>query len=161
MASRIVASSLLRQAVRPAFVRPRLRAVGRLPSPILPQTLLLARLMSDETRSMIDKAVATAPVVLFMKGIPEMPQCGFSQAVIRILGMQGMDPQKFSAFNVLEDQTLREAIKEYSDWPTIPQLYVEKEFIGGADIVLKMYETGELGKMFADKGLLASGYESQ
>ncbi|RDA87759.1 hypothetical protein CP532_2434 [Ophiocordyceps camponoti-leonardi (nom. inval.)] len=161
MATRTMVSGLLRQAARPALVRPKFRAAGALPSSILPPNLLLARLMSDETRFMIDKIIATAPVVLFMKGIPEAPQCGFSQAVIRILGMQGLNPLKFNAFNVLEHQTLREAIKEYSDWPTIPQLYVEKEFIGGADIVLKMYETGELGKMFADKGLLVSGQESQ
>ncbi|PHH75940.1 hypothetical protein CDD80_1936 [Ophiocordyceps camponoti-rufipedis] len=154
MAARSIASSLLRQAVRPASVRPILRSA-------FPTNLAQARLLSDATRAAIDKAVASAPVVLFMKGTPEMPQCGFSRGVIQILGMQGVDPKKFAAFNVLEDQELREGIKEYSDWPTIPQLYVKEEFIGGADIVHKMFQDGELGKMCADKGLLVSEPEQK
>ncbi|PFH61126.1 hypothetical protein XA68_18133 [Ophiocordyceps unilateralis] len=156
MAARTIASGLLRQAARPAFVRPTLRA-----APMIPTTLLQARLLSDATRAAIDKAVASAPVVLFMKGTPELPQCGFSRGVIQILSMQGVDPGKFAAFNVLEDQELREGIKEYSDWPTIPQLYVEKEFIGGADIVNKMYQDGDLGNLCKDKGLLMSQQEQK
>lgn len=92
-----------------------------------------------------------------MKGTPEMPQCGFSRFVIQVLGMQGVDPQKFAAFNVLEDAELREGIKEYSDWPTIPQLYVEREFVGGADIVKNMNDSGDLAKMFEDKKLVVTG----
>ncbi|PHH92693.1 hypothetical protein CDD83_5930 [Cordyceps sp. RAO-2017] len=153
MFARAFASSLLpRQAVRPA-----LRVALAPPASLL--TPLQRRLLSEQTRSAIDKAVASAPVVLFMKGTPEMPQCGFSRGVIQILGMQGVDPQKFAAFNVLEDAELRQGIKEYSDWPTIPQLYVEKEFVGGADIVQSLFRSGELQKLFDDKGLLVSGEE--
>ncbi|CAN9218929.1 unnamed protein product [Alternaria alternata] len=110
-----------------------------------------ARLLSDEVRSAIDRAVASSPVVLFMKGTPETPQCGFSRASIQILGMQGVDPEKFTAFNVLEDQDLRQGIKEYSEWPTIPQLYVDKEFVGGCDILMSMHQDGSLAKMLEEK----------
>lgn len=92
-----------------------------------------------------------------MKGTPEMPQCGFSRASIQILGLQGVDPAKFSAFNVLEDPDLRQGIKEYSDWPTIPQLYIKEEFIGGTDILVSMHQSGELGKLLEEKGVLAEG----
>ncbi|KAF3032609.1 monothiol glutaredoxin grx5 [Didymella heteroderae] len=112
------------------------------------------RCLSDEVRSAIDKAVASSPVVLFMKGTPETPQCGFSRASIQILGMQGVDPDKFTAFNVLEDQELRAGIKEYSEWPTIPQLYVDKEFIGGCDILMTMHQDGTLAKMLEEKGVV-------
>ncbi|EFE30487.1 uncharacterized protein ARB_02649 [Trichophyton benhamiae CBS 112371] len=129
----------------------------RLPTPATKRfglTPLQIRLLSDETRSAIDKAVASAPVVLFMKGTPETPQCGFSRASIQVLGLQGLDPKKFTAFNVLEDPELRQGIKEYSDWPTIPQLYVEKEFIGGCDILMTMHQNGELSKLLEEKGLV-------
>jgi len=86
-----------------------------------------------------------------MKGTPETPQCGFSKASIQVLGLQGVDPSKFTAFNVLEDDALRQGIKEYSEWPTIPQLYVEKEFVGGCDIILAMHQNGELAKLFDEK----------
>ncbi|KAL4917040.1 4-hydroxybenzoate polyprenyl transferase [Aspergillus aurantiobrunneus] len=115
-----------------------------------------ARLISTETKLAIDKAVATAPVVLFMKGTPETPQCGFSRASIQILGLQGVDPKKFVAFNVLEDTELRQGIKEYSDWPTIPQLYLEKEFVGGCDILMSMHQNGELSKLLEEKGVLVA-----
>ncbi|KAH6300405.1 hypothetical protein HBI39_128510 [Parastagonospora nodorum] len=113
-----------------------------------------ARFLSDQVKAAIDKAVASAPVVLFMKGTPETPQCGFSRASIQILGMQGVDPEKFTAFNVLEDQELRAGIKEYSEWPTIPQLYIEKEFIGGCDILMSMHQDGSLAKMLEEKGVV-------
>ncbi|MCJ1283896.1 Para-hydroxybenzoate--polyprenyltransferase, mitochondrial precursor (PHB:polyprenyltransferase) [Xylographa opegraphella] len=116
-----------------------------------------ARLLSTTTRAAITKAVSSAPVVLFMKGTPETPQCGFSRASIQILGLQGVDPAKFTAFNVLEDEELRQGIKEYSDWPTIPQLYVEKEFVGGCDILMSMHQSGELGKLLEEKGVLVEG----
>ncbi|KJZ75158.1 Monothiol glutaredoxin-5 [Hirsutella minnesotensis 3608] len=145
-------ANLLRHAARrPLLASPAFRA------PLAPLTPLQARLLSDQTRSAIDKAVASAPVVLFMKGTPEMPQCGFSRGVIQILGLQGVDPAKFAAFNVLEDPELRQGIKEYSDWPTIPQLYIENEFVGGADIVQSLFKNGDLAKMFEEKGLLVSG----
>ncbi|ODA78225.1 hypothetical protein RJ55_05606 [Drechmeria coniospora] len=150
MFSRTLTSNLLRQAARP---------VSR--SPRQPLGFLQLRLLSDQTRGAIDKAIASAPVVLFMKGTPEMPQCGFSRGVIQILGLQGVNPHKFAAFNVLDDAELRQGIKEYSDWPTIPQLYVENEFIGGADIVKNLFKTGDLGKMFEDKGLLVEEADQQ
>ncbi|KAJ4378367.1 monothiol glutaredoxin grx5 [Didymella sp. IMI 355093] len=112
------------------------------------------RCLSDEVRNAIDRAVSSSPVVLFMKGTPETPQCGFSRASIQILGMQGVDPDKFTAFNVLEDQDLRAGIKEYSEWPTIPQLYVDKEFIGGCDILMTMHQDGTLAKMLEEKGVV-------
>lgn len=96
-----------------------------------------------------------------MKGTPEMPQCGFSRGVVQILGLQGLDPLKFAAFNVLEDEELRQGIKEFSDWPTIPQLYVDKEFVGGADIVQGLFKSGELAKMLEGKGLLVAGEEEK
>ncbi|KAF2652472.1 monothiol glutaredoxin-5, mitochondrial precursor, partial [Lophiostoma macrostomum CBS 122681] len=114
------------------------------------------RLLSTETRQAIDKAVSTSPVVLFMKGTPETPQCGFSRASIQILGMQGVDPEKFTAFNVLEDNELRQGIKEYSEWPTIPQLYVHKEFVGGCDILMSMHQDGSLAQMLEEKGVLVA-----
>ncbi|KAL2819943.1 4-hydroxybenzoate polyprenyl transferase [Aspergillus cavernicola] len=118
--------------------------------------ILQARLLSTETKAAIDKAVASAPVVLFMKGTPETPQCGFSRASIQILGLQGVDPKKFVAFNVLEDAELRQGIKEYSDWPTIPQLYLEKDFVGGCDILMSMHQNGELSKLLEEKGVLVA-----
>lgn len=138
-----VAFSLLRRAARPAAFR------------------LQARLLSDVTRTAIDKAVASAAVVVFMKGTPEFPQCGFSNGIIQLLSRQGVDPEKFAAFNVLEDPDLRQGIKEYSDWPTIPQLYVNNEFVGGFDIVQNLFNSGELGNLLKNKGLLVPGEEPQ
>ncbi|KAL3450912.1 4-hydroxybenzoate polyprenyl transferase [Aspergillus insuetus] len=123
---------------------------------LLPSIIIQARLLSSETKAAIDKAVSSAPVVLFMKGTPETPQCGFSRASIQILGLQGVDPKKFVAFNVLEDPELRQGIKEYSDWPTIPQLYLEKEFVGGCDILMSMHQNGELSKLLEEKGVLVA-----
>lgn len=89
-----------------------------------------------------------------MKGTPETPQCGFSRAAVQMLGYNGVDPAKFAAFNVLEDEQLRAGIKEYSDWPTIPQLYVDKEFVGGTDILMGMHKDGSLATMLEEKGVL-------
>ncbi|KAI9811635.1 MAG: monothiol glutaredoxin grx5 [Pycnora praestabilis] len=133
--------------IRPVLFKSTLPHFSRLsPLPI--------RLLSTETKAAIDKAVGSAPVVLFMKGTPETPQCGFSRASIQILGLQGVDPAKFTAFNVLEDEELRQGIKEYSEWPTIPQLYVNKEFVGGCDIVMSMHQNGELAKMLEEQQVL-------
>ncbi|KAF2399337.1 monothiol glutaredoxin-5, mitochondrial precursor, partial [Trichodelitschia bisporula] len=139
-------SQAFRHAARPAAARP---------SALRFLTPFQARFLSDATRQAIDQAVKSSPVVLFMKGTPETPQCGFSRATIQILGVQGVDPGKFTAFNVLEDEELRQGIKEYSEWPTIPQLYVNKEFIGGCDIVLSMHQDGTLAKLLEEKGVLA------
>ena len=98
----------------------------------------------------IKKEIASNDVVLYMKGTGVFPQCGFSAAVVQILSELGVS---FKDVNVLEDQTVREAIKDFSQWPTIPQLYVKGEFIGGCDIVREMAETGELAQMFEAKGI--------
>ncbi|KAG9244015.1 glutaredoxin [Calycina marina] len=115
------------------------------------------RYLSAETKTAIESAIATSPVVLFMKGTPETPQCGFSRASIQILGLQGVDPEKFSAFNVLEDDGLRAGIKEFSEWPTIPQLYVGGEFVGGCDILVAMHQSGELAKLLEERGVVVEG----
>ena len=90
-------------------------------------------------------------VCLFMKGTPDTPQCGFSMAVTNVLKHLKVN---FVGVNVLEDENLRQGIKEYSDWPTIPQLYVKKEFIGGCDIVKELFEKGDLKKLFEDKKII-------
>jgi monothiol glutaredoxin len=98
----------------------------------------------------IHQQVTDNPVVLFMKGTPVFPQCGFSATVVQILSHMGV---KFKGIDVLTDSSVREGIKEFSSWPTIPQLYVKGEFIGGCDIIREMFETGELQQMFEDKGV--------
>ncbi len=106
--------------------------------------------MDDKTKNIIQNHIETNDVCLFMKGTPDAPQCGFSMAVSNILKILEVN---FKSVNVLEDQSIREGIKIFSDWPTIPQLYVKKEFVGGCDIIKEMYETGELKKIFQDKGI--------
>lgn len=125
-----------------------------------PSLLLQSRTLTSATRMAIEEAIATSPVVLFMKGTPEAPMCGFSRATIQILGLQGVDPKKLSAFNVLEDQDLREGIKEFSEWPTIPQLYVNKEFVGGCDILVGMHQSGELEELLEKSGVLVPPIEA-
>ena len=99
--------------------------------------------MSD-TQKRIDDLVKSSEVLLFMKGTASFPQCGFSGRAIQILKACGVDPKAIVTVNVLEDDAIRQGIKEYSHWPTIPQLYVKGEFIGGSDIMTEMYESGEL-----------------
>ena len=106
--------------------------------------------MDDQTKNLIQSHIDNNDVCLFMKGTPDTPQCGFSMAVANLLKILEVN---YKGVNVLEDQTLREGIKIFSDWPTIPQLYVKKEFVGGCDIVKEMYENGELKKVFDDKGI--------
>tara|TARA_B100000035_G_scaffold307567_1_gene311001 strand:- start:606 stop:938 length:333 start_codon:yes stop_codon:yes gene_type:complete len=106
--------------------------------------------MDDQTKNLIQNEIDNNDVCLFMKGTPDAPQCGFSMAVSNMLKILEVN---FKGINVLENQNVREGIKVYSDWPTIPQLYVKKEFIGGCDIVKEMYESGELKKIFEDKGI--------
>ena len=103
--------------------------------------------MNDQVKDLINKEIAENEICLFMKGTPDAPQCGFSMAVSNMLKILEV---KYKGVNVLEDQSLREGIKEFSDWPTIPQLYIKKEFVGGCDIVKEMYENGELKKVFDD-----------
>jgi len=107
----------------------------------------------DKTMSIeqfIEGEVKSNDVVLFMKGTPQFPQCGFSGQVVQILDHVGVP---YKGLNVLDSTDLRNGIKEYSNWPTIPQLYVKGEFVGGCDIVREMFQSGELQKMFADKGV--------
>ncbi len=94
--------------------------------------------------------ISSNDVVLFMKGSPVFPQCGFSAAVVQVLTHLGI---KFKGVDVLQDPSIRQGIKEFSNWPTIPQLYVKGEFVGGCDIVREMFETGELQKLLQDKGV--------
>tara|TARA_B100000902_G_C26839040_1_gene682477 strand:- start:133 stop:465 length:333 start_codon:yes stop_codon:yes gene_type:complete len=106
--------------------------------------------MNDQTKDIIQKHIDNNDVCLFMKGTPDAPQCGFSMAVSNMLKILEVN---FTGVNVLDDQSIREGIKTFSDWPTIPQLYIKKEFVGGCDIVKEMYESGELKKIFDDKGI--------
>jgi monothiol glutaredoxin len=106
---------------------------------------------ADPVHAFIEKAVSDHPVVLFMKGVPEQPQCGFSAQVVQILDHLGAD---FVGVNVLQNDALRDGIKSYSDWPTIPQLYVKGEFVGGCDIVREMFQAGELKTFLAEQGVL-------
>jgi len=106
--------------------------------------------MDDQTKNLIQSYIDTNEVCLFMKGTPDAPQCGFSMAISNMLKILEVN---YKGINVLESQSLREAIKEFSDWPTIPQVYIKGEFVGGCDIVKEMYENGELKKNFEDKGI--------
>ena len=106
--------------------------------------------MDEATKNKIQEHIDNNDVCLFMKGTPDAPQCGFSMAVTNMLKLLELN---FHSVNVLEDQKIREGIKVYSDWPTIPQLYIKKEFVGGCDIVKEMYENGELKKVLEDKGI--------
>ncbi|MEZ5647946.1 MAG: Grx4 family monothiol glutaredoxin [Alphaproteobacteria bacterium] len=98
----------------------------------------------------IRKTISENDVVLYMKGTPVFPQCGFSSTVVNVLTHMGV---KFSGVNVLDDMSVREGIKQFSNWPTIPQLYVKGEFVGGCDIVREMYQSGELQALFDSKGI--------
>ncbi|SLN38851.1 Glutaredoxin-4 [Falsiruegeria litorea R37] len=108
---------------------------------------------TNPAHAQIDETVKANTVVLFMKGTKEMPQCGFSSRVAGVLNYMGVD---FSDVNVLADDALRQGIKDYSDWPTIPQLYVKGEFVGGCDIITEMTLSGELDTLFDDNGV---GYD--
>jgi len=106
--------------------------------------------VAEDVVSRIKTHIGTSPAVLFMKGTPDFPQCGFSSQVVQILTYLGVD---YQSSNVLADQALREGIKAYANWPTIPQLYIKGEFIGGADIVREMFQSGELQKHLGEQGI--------
>jgi len=106
--------------------------------------------MDENTKNTIQNHIDNNEVCLFMKGTPDAPQCGFSMAVSNMLKILEIN---FKGIDVLKDQKIREGIKIFSDWPTIPQLYIKKEFVGGCDIVKEMYENGELKKILQDKGI--------
>ncbi len=107
--------------------------------------------MDQTTKNFIENEISNNDVCLFMKGTPDAPQCGFSMAVSNILKILEVN---FKGVNVLENSDLRQGIKDYSEWPTIPQLYIKKEFVGGCDIVKEMFEKGELKKLLAEKKLI-------
>ena len=108
--------------------------------------------MSNPVFERIEADISADDVVLFMKGSPVFPQCGFSAAVVDVLGHTGVP---FKSYDVLQDPELREGIKAFSEWPTIPQLYVKGEFVGGCDIIKEMFSAGELDQLLTDKGLKA------
>ena len=107
--------------------------------------------MDQQTKDFINNEIDSNEVCLFMKGTPDAPQCGFSMAISNMLKILEI---KFKGVNVLENENLRQGIKEFSDWPTIPQLYIKKEFVGGCDIIKEMYENGELKKFLQDKNIV-------
>jgi monothiol glutaredoxin len=106
--------------------------------------------MTDDVQARIAEAVKSNEVLLFMKGSPLFPQCGFSSRAIAILEHLGVE---YGSIDVLQDQGIRQGIKQFSDWPTIPQLYVKGEFVGGSDIMMEMYETGELADLMSKAGV--------
>ena len=112
-----------------------------------------AAVAADPVHEFIAKTVSDHPVVLFMKGVPDEPRCGFSAVSVQVLDHLGVD---FVGVDVLQSDDLRQGIKSFSDWPTIPQLYVKGEFVGGADIIREMFQSGELKTLLADKGLIAA-----
>ena len=109
--------------------------------------------MSNPTFDRIQSTITENPVVLFMKGTPVFPQCGFSARVVQILSHMGVP---FAGVNVLEDMEIREGIKSFTNWPTIPQLYVKGEFVGGSDIIREMFQSGELKTFLTEQGLIAA-----
>ncbi|SEJ77989.1 monothiol glutaredoxin [Sphingobium sp. AP50] len=109
--------------------------------------------MTDAVQQRIAEIVKGSDVLLFMKGTPLFPQCGFSSRAIAILEHLGVT---YETVDVLQDQAIRQGIKAFSDWPTIPQLYVKGEFVGGSDIMMEMYEAGELSQLMADQGIAAA-----
>lgn len=110
-------------------------------------------MMTEDTDARIDGIVKSNGVVLFMKGSPLFPQCGFSSRAVAILNHLGAE---FESVDVLQDQAIRQGIKAYSDWPTIPQLYVKGEFVGGSDIMMEMYESGELAQLLETSGVITA-----
>ncbi len=108
---------------------------------------------STPATDFIAKTIAEHPVVVFMKGVPDQPKCGFSSVVVQILDHLGVE---FVGVDVLQDDDLRQGIKAFTDWPTIPQLYVKGEFLGGSDIVREMFQSGELKTLFTEQGLIAA-----
>lgn len=109
------------------------------------------------TRERIDKLVAPEhPVVVFIKGTPQAPQCGFSKAVVQILHLHGLEPGKYSSHNILEDTELRTIMKEYSEWPTFPQVYMKGEFVGGCDIMINLHQSGKLVEELKAAGITST-----
>ncbi|XP_050711103.1 uncharacterized monothiol glutaredoxin ycf64-like [Eriocheir sinensis] len=110
------------------------------------------------SKEYFDELLAKNKVVVFMKGTPDAPRCGFSNAVVQIMRMHGVD---YDAYNVLADESVRQGIKEYSEWPTIPQVFINKEFVGGCDIVLQMHQNGELIEELQKVGITSALLEAE
>ncbi|KAI9016537.1 thioredoxin-like protein [Phycomyces nitens] len=143
-----------RATTRLAFARPTVQTRMAVPMSV--------RWLSDSLRQKIDEDVKSSDIVLFMKGTPDQPMCGFSRATIQILQVQGVDFDKHvKAFNVLADDDLREGIKEYSEWPTIPQVYVKGEFVGGCDIMLNMHQSGDLEDLLVKEKIVEAEPEKE
>ncbi|CAG8482050.1 11265_t:CDS:2 [Paraglomus occultum] len=123
-------------------------------------TPVFVRQLSDSLRKDIDTIVKSNDVTLFMKGTPEAPQCGFSRAVVQIFRIQGLDFSKLKTVDILQDQDLREGLKEYSSWLTFPQVYVKGEFVGGCDIMLNMHQSGELEDLLMKEKLVVNPTET-
>ncbi|KAJ1838552.1 monothiol glutaredoxin grx5, partial [Coemansia sp. RSA 2708] len=121
--------------------------------------LMATRLITDRAKSLIDDAVKQNDLVVFMKGTPDEPMCGFSRAVIQILQMHGVD--EIAGVDCLQDPEIREGVKEYTDWPTIPQVYVKGEFIGGCDVMVQMHQSGELHELLVKEKILPEEPESE
>ncbi|KAJ2609488.1 monothiol glutaredoxin grx5 [Coemansia sp. RSA 1365] len=120
--------------------------------------LVATRLITANAKVKIDTAVKS-PLVVFMKGTPDEPMCGFSRAVVQILQMHGVD--KITSVDCLQDPEIREGIKEYTDWPTIPQVYVKGKFIGGCDVMVQMHQSGELHELLVKEGVLPPDHASE
>ncbi|KAJ2546333.1 monothiol glutaredoxin grx5, partial [Coemansia sp. RSA 1836] len=120
---------------------------------------LAARFITDRAKTTIDDAISQNDLVVFMKGTPDEPLCGFSRAVIQVLQMHGVD--EIAGVNCLQDPEIREGIKEFSDWPTIPQVYVKGEFIGGCDVMVQMHQSGELHELLVKEGILKADTETE
>jgi monothiol glutaredoxin len=116
-------------------------------SPFISQRFFSKNQLRQKLRETLDKEVKENDLVVFMKGTPSSPMCGFSRLVIQILDLNGLDRKSYKSINVLDDDEIREGIKVYSDWPTIPQIYLKGEFIGGSDIMRSLYESGQLQEM--------------
>ncbi|KAJ1899657.1 monothiol glutaredoxin grx5 [Coemansia sp. IMI 209127] len=151
-------SSLVRpQSLRPATTRLALSA-QRAPAASSAHQLLSVRMITARAKSIIDDAVKQNSLVVFMKGSPDEPMCGFSRAVVQILQMHGVD--EIASVDCLQDPEIREGIKEYTDWLTIPQVYVKGEFIGGCDVMVQMHQSGELHELLVKEGILLPEPES-
>ncbi|CAO3643046.1 unnamed protein product [Cunninghamella echinulata] len=121
-----------------------------------------ARWLSDSLRQQLEKDIKAKPVVLFMKGTADQPMCGFSRAAVQIMQVQGVDfDNQVQTYNVLADEDLRQGIKEFSDWPTIPQVYINGEFVGGCDILLNMHQSGDLEDLLVKEGIIPEEVEEQ
>ncbi|KAI8807565.1 thioredoxin-like protein [Cladochytrium replicatum] len=138
--------------VRTAIVRP---AVGW----SSPMIAIQRRLLSEDLRARIEQDVKGNDMIVYIKGTPDAPQCGFSRAVVQMLQAEGV--RQYAFINILENEEMRSGLKEYSQWPTFPQVYVKGEFVGGCDIVMGMFKNGELTTLLKKEGIISADAEGQ